>query len=364
MRCAHEIRITSLRAKRSLANFICSDPLDSSDWIGSDAWIEPINSFQDLNDGNFANGPSPTPGPLTTSAIALFGNYSFLYNAMQNFSATDPQRLDSLCQSADIPFQQLSGRSAEGNFTNAIINMAGTPPCQTRYQVINGMLNATENPYSGSELVDFVATWIREFGNVQSANEALSIAVFFANQGQMLKTAAGTADQNTNGPRSIYTAPGSAVTIPIVASAAKIAISALIGVQLLALLVLVAYSYSAPRWTKTLDSYAVASIGMSFPLILPVFISTLFLLSVLFALLLTVNSAASAKDHIPALDQLADFDPLKLKNVGGVVGSEERGAENSTLLDGMGEEGVEHNTPLKLALEAPGIINRGLLKRD
>jgi hypothetical protein len=76
------------------------------------------------------------------------------------------------------------------------------------------------------------------------------------------------------------------------------------------------------------------------------------------------NSAASANDHIPALGQLADFDPLKLKNVGGVVGVEEKGAENSTLLNGMGEEGVEHNSPIKLALEAPGIIKRGVLRRD
>jgi hypothetical protein len=48
--------------------------------------------------------------------------------------------------------------------------------------------------------------------------------------------------------------------------------------------------------------------------------------------------------------------------VGGVVGAEENGAENSMLLNGMGEEGVEHNTPLKLALGAPGVINRGVLK--
>ena len=133
-----------------------------------------------------------------------------------------------------------------------------------------------------------------------------------------MKTAAGTADQNTNGPRGIYTAPGSAVTIPTVASAAKIGISALIGVQLLALLALVAYSYTAPRWTKTLDSYAVASIGMFFPLILPVFLSTLFLLSVLFALFLTITQLRQRTITFRHWAS-SDFDPLKLKNVGGVV---------------------------------------------
>jgi hypothetical protein len=61
--------------------------------------------------------------------------------------------------------------------------------------------------------------------------------------------------------RKVYTSPGSPVLKPTMTTGAMIAVSLLIGLQLLGLGCLTWYIYHVPSWTGALDAMAVAHIG-------------------------------------------------------------------------------------------------------
>jgi hypothetical protein len=61
--------------------------------------------------------------------------------------------------------------------------------------------------------------------------------------------------------RKVYTSPGSPVLKPTMTTGAMIAVSLLIGLQLLGLGGLTWYIYHVPSWTGALDAMAVARIG-------------------------------------------------------------------------------------------------------
>jgi hypothetical protein len=223
------------------------------DYAGdSGEWRWPLDPFD--------TDMTVTPGPLMTSALAMFGKDSFFYvasNSTRSNSTTlsYPTATQQICQAGDIPFIRLS-----------IFN---TLMYDQIFSACNDINNAAY--YGGGEASDLdpmLYQWISTFNSGADtyvdgktfSKEALEIAMFFANQHWLIETATATKSMSAAAPRNIYTSPGTAIVKPDLKLYARITISILIGLQLLGLALLVWYIYSVPTWTEKLDSCAIAQL--------------------------------------------------------------------------------------------------------
>jgi hypothetical protein len=194
----------------------------------------------------------PTPGPLMTSALAMFGKDSFFYVASNSSTDSYPTITQQICQADNIPLTRLSifGPSMYDYMFSACFD-------------IDSPYSTAGNPLS---LDPLLYEWISTFNpdretyvdNHVYSKQALEVAMFFANQHWLLETAAATRLLYT--ARSIFTSPGSPVARPVVPLYAKITVSLLIALQLLGLALLAKFIYSIPTWTEKLDSTAMAQL--------------------------------------------------------------------------------------------------------
>ena len=74
-------------------NVSVTDPTEAGNW---DLPIDPFNRFM-----------RATPGPLMTSALAMFGKDSFFYVASNSTGSSYPSALQQICQAGNIPFTRL-----------------------------------------------------------------------------------------------------------------------------------------------------------------------------------------------------------------------------------------------------------------
>jgi hypothetical protein len=89
----------------------------------------------------------------------------------------------------------------------------------------------------------------------------LQIGTFVTNQALLNHYAPTVVGDSDFKGRKVYTSPGKPVLKPTVTTGVMIAMSLLIGLQLLGLGCLTWYIYHVPSWTGALDAMAVAHIG-------------------------------------------------------------------------------------------------------
>ncbi|KAJ4296109.1 hypothetical protein N0V88_004811 [Collariella sp. IMI 366227] len=190
----------------------------------------------------------PTPGPLTTSAMALFGNTSF-FSAIQAATESNyTEVLKSIC-SGMIPFPHSI------SFFNSSYSLNSSsfigPNCAF---VERGRGDVNPDSYLSNLALSFVST----FHSNRTAEAVLETAMFAANQALLTTTA-------SHGwrfyARSIYSSPGYEIHTPIKSTAALAVVSALLLAQVVGVVALAMYSVTSPTWTHTLDALAMAKIG-------------------------------------------------------------------------------------------------------
>jgi hypothetical protein len=181
---------------------------------------------------------------LTASVGALFGNSSFLSSIFQA-DINSTQALQSVCRLGSIPFQNFNLDDNNYDFRNLrglCSDLLGRPAIYS-------------DPYASILLPYY---WLTIFAGADSSAKAMSASMFFANEAVLLETAG-----LIQASRDIYTSPGTRVMKPDISLGGIVAISILIGLQVLALLGLVAYVYHVPSATSSSDAATLVGMGRS-----------------------------------------------------------------------------------------------------
>lgn len=214
----------------------------------------------------YFDGGRQTPGPLTMSALALFGNGSWLDTVLKytaNMSYTDnTNKGTDLWQSTcrGMPFGRLRSMGING-----LMGYRGhdfVSAC--RFQEDDNLI---DRPNSYDDLMLLAHDLVTHFSvskdlGLINAENLWSISMFVANRALLTFFSPDVDPYNflSNG-RQIYTSPGVLVQKPVLSNAAIIVLSILISLQLLGLACLVRYIRSAPTWSSQLDSMALVRIG-------------------------------------------------------------------------------------------------------
>lgn len=258
------------------------------------------------------------PGPLMTTAIAIFGNESFFYMAHNSTPTTFPPPQVQICQMRNIPFSRYS------------LDFEDFEPYCSNIDAKSRRLGS-----SSAALDRFLYGWVRGLNDTVAAQEALRAAMFLANQAMLMQTADWTWPFNA---REVFTSPGSVMPLPAVTLAGKVLVSVLIGAQLVGLVWVVWYIYQVPTWTPALDALAVARIG-----------------------------AMLGEGDLPPIGPVRREDVMRLTEIGGLVGVvDEEGEGVKGRHDGTETADVEasrEKTPqraFRLGVGAPGLISRKL----
>jgi len=223
------------------------------------------------------------PGPLMTSALALFGRGSWLSsaanyvsNASSNVTGHNGDYKDAswhlFCHG--MPFLNLGLLFDKANLSSLnedlhkreLVRTGGfANACDlTDQATLNGeearerhVRLATQHLLAAFAPSDVTETYI-------NPETMLTAAMFVANEA-FLTTLLSEAkeEQAPPGGRIIYTSPGFAMQKPFLSRLALIVLSLSIGLQLLGLGYLAYYIYRAPTWSGQLDAMAMARIGAS-----------------------------------------------------------------------------------------------------
>jgi hypothetical protein len=198
----------------------------------------PLN-FRCFNDSDDQTCYPLTPGPLTVSAMALFGNESFFGTAR---SGTDEAAARSICQGQMIPFANQFPDYFE----------ADSDPCfDTAVEPVEVV--------DPSDTVNLLLNWIRFLNYTDTAETALAAAVFYANQATLSLSLQASGD----GVRDIYSSQGLTTQKPIVSLASIIVLSSLLFIEIFGLIALAVYILRTPTWTASFNSYTIAQLARS-----------------------------------------------------------------------------------------------------
>ncbi|KAI4646106.1 uncharacterized protein J4E79_010615 [Alternaria viburni] len=203
------------------------------------------------------------PGPLMTSALALFGNGSWLSTAA-DYRSENEYGNDNLWQlfCRGMPFLELGmvldhSLAGDTNFAS---------DCKTADEsLVDGHwgIGGDDLSYATQHLLAAFAPASKD-RTLNNPDNLLTTAMFVANQAFL--TLASPEFGPANAPpagRLIYASPGTAVQKPFLSKTAVVVLSILIGLQLLGLGYLTYYLYRIPSWTHQLDAMAIARIGAS-----------------------------------------------------------------------------------------------------
>lgn len=180
-------------------------------------------------------------GPLYNVVLALFGNQdSYLATnniLMQNYTEAFNQAIQG---TASPLFPQLPPMEY---LFNPLTNFAGS--------VVGKRASFNLGPFRNW------LNYLYEPYYVKKQNNAFTAAVFLANQAWMLYNV-----QTLMGRSLTMTSdPGVDTDVPVISTAGIIIISILWVIYLTALLAMSAYAYYYPRWTDTLDAFAMMRLG-------------------------------------------------------------------------------------------------------
>ncbi|KAF4963894.1 hypothetical protein FSARC_8147 [Fusarium sarcochroum] len=247
-----------------------------------------------------------TPGPLMTAALAMFGNTTFFHLASVADEESYNQTIIHMCAQPTFPFR--------GLFRNMDV-----PWCNY--------------PFYDIPTIDyFIGEYFYGFSDSKVTEQALEMAMFFANEA-LLTTTARQRDadfsewrKNNIDARPIYFNAGSTVTKPKKDMAAVICITVFIGLQVIGLCLLMGFILHTPTWTNTLDADALAQIG----------------------------------------GQLKEWGEPRpeLRDIPGVVGVDEtrRNAESLSVRLSTSQDGSLQSRPAHLSLGGEGLVNRSAMK--
>jgi hypothetical protein len=241
-----------------------------------------------------------TPGPLMTTALAMFGNTSFFYAASMADKESSNQTINSICEQASLPLTGLGLQNSQHQWCNR----AGLRSYET-----------------APSMEGFMASYFEGFRDGNRTENMLEMGMFFANEA-LLTTAASERDA-----RRIYFNPGTTITKPKRDMAAIICVSVLIGLQTIGLCVLMWYILHAPTWTDTLDADALAQIG---------------------------GQLKEWGEQRP--------DPTELSGVVGIDSARHDADASSVRLSTAHDTSV-HSRPIHLSLGGEGLITRSAMKR-
>jgi hypothetical protein len=208
----------------------------------------------------------PVSGPLTMSAIALFGNTSWLSNAITytaNMTYEDEDDRDVLS------WRQIC---ASMPFANLVVNGAGGfGPTQACARA-DSSLAAGRNLRS-MDLLRLIHEWIMVLAPTKSERKTdmveslLQTSLFTAHQTMLTFYSPNVMGRygQVGGVvgRTIYSSPGQLLHKPAMSKGALIVLSILIVLQLLGLMYLAYYISFSPTWTGALDVIAIAQMGAS-----------------------------------------------------------------------------------------------------
>lgn len=181
-----------------------------------------------------------------TASLALFGNNTLLHSARSPTTDTERlQAIQNICAHGRIPFYVFRP-------SHVLIDDVLGPHCD---RILTG--GALGDDFDAVDLSEFIGGFIRMFDPPLAAGQLLEISSFFANEA-LLSVSAEVSAAYT---RSIYTAPGYVLLKPRFSIPALVVISLVVALQVLGLLLLLRFIYSAPAWTGSLDALALARIG-------------------------------------------------------------------------------------------------------
>ncbi|KAK2757364.1 hypothetical protein FQN54_004878 [Arachnomyces sp. PD_36] len=184
-----------------------------------------------------------TPGPLMTAALALFGNGTLMQTAIDAPMDQQRQAAADICEHSRVPFMRYMPREAF--------------PYQELMSRCSNLHSVGED-YVPLLLSEIVGLFMQLLSNPINARQFLEITAFFANEALLLSTVDAFGATKL---RAIYTSPGYTILKPQISIPGLVVISLLIGLQVVTLLVLVLFIYSAPSWVESLDALTLARIG-------------------------------------------------------------------------------------------------------
>lgn len=286
-----------------------------------------------------------------TSALALFGNQSFFHAVSQVTNDTAPLVLDIICQLDVIPFTQISSMlsgSLRSGSTGAICD----------YNIYQSMIkyNNRENAYIYQELMASAFDLVTILNNTSFGTTPLSMAMYFAHEGLLTSTASGT--MSLGDSRRIYYSGGALLTKPKWSLAAIVTVSVLISIQILSLCALMAYTFFHPRWTDTLDAFAMVRVG--------------------------AQLQRSGRVDLPGIRDTDGLDLRPLKDVDGLIGVVPEGSTPRTDGEARNTSNEEPPSespevkkkssdprarkdkltpPFEMAVGAPGLVTRDLARK-
>jgi hypothetical protein len=241
-----------------------------------------------------------TPGPLMTTALAMFGNTSFFYAASMADNESSNQTINSICEQASLPLTGLGLQNSQHQWC---------------VRADLGSYEATPS------MQGFMTSYFEGFRDGNQTEIMLEMGMFFANEA-LLTTAASERDA-----RRIYFNPGTTITKPKKDMAAILCVSVLVGLQTIGLCVLMWYILHAPTWTNTLDADALAQIG---------------------------GQLKEWGEPRP--------DPTQMSGVVGVDSARHDADASSVRLSTAHDTSV-HSRPIHLSLGGEGLITRSAMKR-
>jgi hypothetical protein len=222
-------------------------------------------------------------GPLMTSAIALFGNGSWLSTAANyiskqphNSTDIDDSKLPWQLMCRGMPFSKLWLPGVDSFPDPVPIDLVSVCGWRDQQSVFNGYeadeydLMRLTHHFLGSFAPPDVTFGIKpdqsnntsKKRSLRNTESLLDVSIFVANRAllTLLSPEVGSVSYDLTG-RKIYTSPGVTVQRPVLSKAALIVLSVLLGLQLLGLGYLTYYLYRFPTWSGQLDAMAMARIG-------------------------------------------------------------------------------------------------------
>lgn len=172
--------------------------------------------------------------------MAFFGNGSFFSTATHGAATNSTEVLRSICRGGAVPLAMFLGG----------VNYYGSY-CYEVDQVDDAERTETN-------LLYMVGGFVSTFWNTNTTRTMLEVSMFAANE-ILLTTTANMGGYSYS--RSIYSSNGYEIVRPVRNIPAIAVVSALLLLQVLAIVWLVYYNSSFPTWTATLDGLAMAKIG-------------------------------------------------------------------------------------------------------
>ncbi|KAH8666548.1 hypothetical protein BX600DRAFT_461974 [Xylariales sp. PMI_506] len=191
-----------------------------------------------------------TPGPLMTSMLTLLGNESW-YHLAQN------QSLMSNNDTAAVMLSDICSRGLPLLAVGSNVKTFGND--NLLYAV--GKCSDLDSVISRGLSQDTIA-WMAYYwftGLADDYSSALPLAMFYANRATLVQ--ASSSLEQYLAARQIYRSPGVAVIKPSVPLAGLIIVSALLAVEVLALVCLAIFIYRQPTFASRVDAKSTAMIG-------------------------------------------------------------------------------------------------------